>query len=82
MNSSYLTTAIKRITKSRDVKALNKLKLPTKSFEVSCIEAWVVWQNEGYQQVDLATIYLAKLWERIPAILKQSNCVFKKTHYK
>lgn len=47
-----MTIAIKRITKSRDVKALNKLKLPTKSFEVSCIEAWVVWQNEGYQQVD------------------------------
>lgn len=73
-----MTIAIKRITKSRDVKALNKLKLPTKSFEVSCIEAWVVWQNERYQQVD----YLAKLWERIPAILKQSNCVFKKTHDK
>lgn len=53
-----MTIAIKRITKSRDVKALNKLKLPTKSFEVSCIEAWVVLQNEGYQQVDYRQLFI------------------------
>lgn len=65
-----MTTAINRITKSRDVKALINLKLPTKSFEVSCIEAWVVWQNEGYQLASRGNYsYIAKLWERIPAIL-------------